>query len=579
MDQSLTGRVQRLLAAQAVDPARALVEDARAQAPDERDTLRASAYLDFAVGEDEAALAHLERALQHWPDDDALRQEYAELLASAGHREDAIVQLRAIVDRAPDWRRAFELGRLLYETGREDEAVDLFERALQGGAPEPMARRALAESLFQSERYDAAEPHFAALAAMAPQDVELLLRRAQCAARAGRLAAAQRLLDEAPAARCADPRVELARGRLAEDSGDAEAARGAYRRAMQAAPGWPEPVAALVMLDAADPPADALHAAGVALQDARTHPQDLAYLHYALGKAADRRGAHEEAWAHWASANAMRRGESPDEDADALARRVDLLKSLYTPERVARLRAQVPTDPRPVLVVGMPRSGTTLVEQILASHGQVHGAGELPTLAQTHASVQAALASDADIDIASHSAAYLERLSRGAPADPTRLVDKQPYNFFFLGLAAALVPGMRVVWCRRDPRDIAVSIFGENFSARSRYATDLGEIRALHDAQVELMEHWRAALGIEVLELRYEQLVEDFEPVVREMLGFLELPWDPACLEFHRTERAVQTNSRWQVRQPLHARSIGRWRHYAGPLRDAGFDVVEPQAG
>lgn len=573
MTDNLIDRIQRLLASNDLDQARTLLERMRSDAPESIETLRAAAYVDFADGEDDAALGHLERAVEAEPGNDALRQEYAELLASAGYRDDAIAQLRLLPVEGRHWQRAFILGRLLYESGREEQASHAFEQALRSGAPEAVVRRALAESLFAAEKYDAALPHFDALGGASAADVDLFLRRMQCRVRSGDVDGSARLLDSAPHAIASDPRLALARGRLEEDRGDADAARRAYRTAASAAPNWPEPVAALLMLDHRAPERALVDLAAEMANEPSLHPQDQAYLHYALGKVASTQGRHDDAWAHWSAANAIRRSESPAEDPDALARRVDLLRDLYRPELVSHMRAQVAPDTRPVLIVGMPRSGTTLVEQILASHPQVHGAGELPTLAQIHEAVAAGLATGAEPDFAVLARDYIGRLARNAPGDATRLVDKQPYNFFFLGLAAGLMPGMRVIWCRRDPRDVAVSIFGENFSSRSRYATDAADIRALQQAQDALMAHWRTTLAVDMLEVRYEDLVRDFETTVREMIGFLELPWDAGCLHFHETRRAVQTNSRWQVRERLHSRSVGRWRAYAAPLAAAGFDV------
>lgn len=571
MHDSIAERVRRLLTANAVEDALALLENARKVNGGSVDVWRAEAYVCFRVGDRERARSSMARAVQVRPDDESLREEYVELLAAAGFRSEAITHLRWLVDRTADWRRWFALGRLLYEDQREDAAADAFERAAALGAPEEVVRRALAESLFASERFDGAVAHFDALARGSPGDVELALRTVQARARGGDLDGAATALAAAASNHPHDPRVALALGRLAEDRGDAERAREAYGQAASAAPGWSEPVAALLMLDHRAPAAEVV-ARAEAMLVPPCAPQEEAYLRYALGKVADSAGRYDEAWSHWASANAIRRAESPDEGPGALAARVSLLRRRYTPQFVAT--AGQPRDPRPVLVLGMPRSGTTLVEQVLSSHPAVHGAGELPTLAQLHGSMDSELAEDVPMHMGGLAQRYKDRLSRGAPSSAMRWVDKQPYNFFFLGLAAALVPGVRVLWCRRDPRDIAVSTFSENFSYRSRYATDAAEIRELHDVHVDLMEHWRSALGVPVFEVDYARMVTDFEPTVREMLQFLDLPWFASCLEFHTSERAVQTNSRWQVRQPVHARSLGRWRNYARQLAEAGFDVT-----
>src|SRR5690606_19483835 len=170
---------------------------------------------------------------------------------------------------------------------------------------------------------------------------------------------------------------------------------------------------------------------------------------------------------------------------------------------------------------------------------------------------------------------FMAAATRHAPPDALRLVDKEPLDFFNLGLVALMFPHARVIWCRRDPRGIAVSIYGENFALDEALATDLGAIGHYISAQVRLMQHWRSVRPLPMLEFHYEALVADAEPNARRLVEFVGMPWDPACLDFHRTARAVQSPSRWQVRQPLHSRSAGRWRNYEaalGPL----LDVLEP---
>jgi hypothetical protein len=143
-----------------------------------------------------------------------------------------------------------------------------------------------------------------------------------------------------------------------------------------------------------------------------------------------------------------------------------------------------------------------------------------------------------------------------------------------LDLIALLFPRARVIWCRRDPRDIAISIYGENFALNEKYASDFSGIAHYIEMQQKLMRHWQSSLPIPILESGYEQLVTSIEPEARRIIDFAGLPWDPACLEFHLSGRGVQTPSRWQVKQPIHTRSIGRWRNYASALGPA-FDSLE----
>ena len=230
-------------------------------------------------------------------------------------------------------------------------------------------------------------------------------------------------------------------------------------------------------------------------------------------------------------------------------------------------------DPTPVFIVGMPRSGTTLAEQIIAAHPQAFGAGERGALYQTFAALGsetpdgaariAALDGPALDAVAGR---YLANMHALAP-DKTRIVDKMPGNFNYLGLAALMLPGARIIHCVRDPRDIGLSIFTFRFYGYHPYAHDLSDLGwyiAEHD---RLMAHWRAALPNAILTLALKEWVEDFDGTLRRVLDFIDLPYDPACERFYESESRVMTVSRAQVRQPVNARGLGRWRRYAEQLQ------------
>ena len=218
----------------------------------------------------------------------------------------------------------------------------------------------------------------------------------------------------------------------------------------------------------------------------------------------------------------------------------------------------------PVFVVGMPRSGTSLAEQILASHPAVFGAGELTFWNSVGASGAAVPRRGRGRRGGAHAAAeeYL-RLLRTRSAQAHRIIDKMPANFLQLGLIHAALPGARIIHLQRDPIDTCLSIYFQDFSATLSYANDLGDLAHYYAEYLRLMQHWRSVLpGAAMLDVPYESLVEDPEAWSRKMLAFIGLPWDPRCLEFYRTERSVLTASKWQVRQRISTSSIGRWRHY-----------------
>lgn len=246
-------------------------------------------------------------------------------------------------------------------------------------------------------------------------------------------------------------------------------------------------------------------------------------------------------------------------------------------------------DPAPVFIVGMPRSGTTLVEHILAAHPAVHGAGERTALADLYASLAGSREEpDGPARIAALDAATLDEAAEGylaglhalAPGK-ARIVDKMPANFRYLGLAALLLPGARVIACERDPRDIGLSIFQFRFFGYHPYAHELGDLGWYIARQRQLMAHWRAVLPIPLLTLPMRDWVDDFDATLRRVLAFLDLPYDAACERFHEQDREILTVSRFQVREPVNDRGLDRWRRCAHRLQpliaelDAGGIVLD----
>ena len=293
-------------------------------------------------------------------------------------------------------------------------------------------------------------------------------------------------------------------------------------------------------------------------------------LHFALGKALDDLGDYEEAMRHFDAANSLG-ADSLRFDRPAFAARIDRLTARFGSETPASANLADPEGPTPILIVGMPRSGTTLVEQIVSSHPQVAAGGELGFWEQRGVAWEAAIADGipppSPEALASDYRAVLHGISPGVP----RVTDKTPTNFLWLGLVRAAFPRASIIHCRRHPLDACLSMYTKRFPG-SFYSRDRASLVFFYRQYQRLMAHWRAVLPPErFLEVDYERLVTDREAETKRLIAFLGLEWDDACLAPERNERLVATASQWQVRQPVYTSSVERWRRYEpwlGELRE-----------
>jgi len=301
-------------------------------------------------------------------------------------------------------------------------------------------------------------------------------------------------------------------------------------------------------------------------------------LHFELGRLLDAAADYDRAFAHYRQGNVLK---GRNFDPEVHAREIEDIIQTFNADFMAAAPRAAARSRRPIFIVGMPRSGTSLVEQILASHPQVYGAGELDDMRRIVDSLAETLGSELPYPQCVSaltaetcnllSRRYLDRLAELSP-DAARVTDKMPSNFLHLGLIALLFPEARVIHCVRDPLDTCLSCYFQPFGEGQDFSYDLGHLGAFYRQYQRLMRHWEAVLDIAVMKVGYEQLVAEQEKVSRAMLEFCDLDWDERCLQFYDTRRVVATASYDQVRQPLYQKSIGRWRHYdrhLGPLKEA----------
>jgi tetratricopeptide (TPR) repeat protein len=466
-----------------------------------------------------------------------------------------------------DFARAeLKRGAALERAGRIDEAMVAYELA---AAELPQARSRLAELLEGLGRVDEAIGCFRAAAGAAPTSPERRMDLVMALMLEDRLEEAEVQLREVLAV---DPNLGEAHallGRILAESGRFDAAADCFLRALALEPGKAGRYYHLVRtrrLTEADRPL--IHRM-IAAARSVTLVEERLQLHLAIAKALDDLADHGGSMRQIVKANAIRKTLSAFDGA-ALARHVDDLIALFTPDFLARHAERGDPSRRPVLIVGMPRSGTTLIEQILSSHPDVAGAGELRFWPSRDAAMdrlgagawigarQAALAKDC-----------LDALWAIAP-HALRVIDKNPFNFFCLGLFHVVFPEATIIHCRRHAIDTCLSITSTHITARGAFPADLDDLVVYYRQYARLMAHWRASLPrARFVEVDYEAVVADPEPQSRRLVAALGLDWDASCLRPERNPRAVKTSSAWQVRQPIHGASVERWRRYEpwlGPL-------------
>jgi tetratricopeptide (TPR) repeat protein len=295
---------------------------------------------------------------------------------------------------------------------------------------------------------------------------------------------------------------------------------------------------------------------------------DTLLLHFALGKAFMDIGDSDRAFAHLHAGNRMKR-ETIQYDPATTTAWLARVAAVFSPALLARLGGAGAASEMSVFVLGMPRSGTTLVEQILASHPAISGAGELThiqNIAGGMAGFPEAVGRLTAEELRGLGQSYLDQVA-GLAQGKRFLVDKMPVNFVYAGLIRLILPGARLIHCRRDPVDTCLSCYTKLFSAEQPFSYDLGELGRFYGDYRRLMAHWRDCLpATHFLEVDYEAVVADLEGETRRMLGFLGLDWDEACRDFYKTRRTVRTASLNQVRRPVYANSAGRWRGHARHL-------------
>jgi tetratricopeptide (TPR) repeat protein len=474
-----------------------------------------------------AATNSFERAVALEPDFAIAHYNLACALERQRQPDAAISAYRDAIAHAPRLAEAHtRLGNLLHARGRHEEALDCFRQAFAASPDTTLGRMSQIKLLLMDGRDGEAEVLLRQLLATDPASSEAWRLLGNTLREAGRFDEAASCLEKAIAL---DPTHVAAHHDLVHTRRMREVDRPLIRR-MQAR-----------------------------LQGTDLTDFDRALLHFALGKGLDDLGACPEAMRHFDAGNRLERAGLAF-DRTGFANGVDRLIARFTPELLAALGATGDPSELPVLVLGMPRSGTTLVEQIVSSHPQVGAGGEL-RFWNERAPAEIELAFD-PARLRATAADYVAQLRQIAPT-AKRVTDKNPFNFLWIGQIHLALPHARIIHCSRNPVDTCLSIYFTRFATRQDFAYDRGDIAFYYRQYERIMAHWRAVLPDgHLLEVDYEALIADRDTLTRRMIAFCGLEWDDACLAPEQNPRVVRTASMWQARQPVYRSSIERWRRY-----------------
>nr|WP_323126164.1 sulfotransferase [Sphingosinithalassobacter tenebrarum] len=492
-------------------------------------------------------LSTAERILKPWlkqrPTDVAAIRMLAELAGRIGRYRDAESLLSRAIELAPGFAPArFNMATLQYRRGRIPEAVEQLEALLESDPENPGYRNLLAAALTRIGEVDQALVHF------------------------------RKALDRQPGL----TKVWLSYGHALKTAGQQAESIAAYRRCIAQEPGFGEAWWSLanlktVRLDEAD-----VAAMRDALDTAKLRDEDRWHLHFALGKALEDAAEYEAAFGHYAEGNRLRLAATPY-DPEATRNRVDRTISRFTQDFFVEHAGQGHPAPDPIFVLGMPRSGSTLVEQILASHPLVEGTHELADIQMMAARLGGQgdaypenLATLTPGQLAELGAEYIERTRIQRHTDRPFFIDKMPNNWLHAGFIQLILPKAKIVDTRRNPLDCCFSNFKQHFARGQAFAYDLAHMGRYYADYVRLMAHFDTVAPGAVHRVFHEALIADPESEIRSLLAALDLPFDSACLRFHETDRAVRTASSEQVRRPINRQGVDQWRHFdawMGPLK------------
>jgi tetratricopeptide (TPR) repeat protein len=533
-------------------------------------------------GQAEEGLPHCQEAVRLKPDLAPLHHNLGNALRAVGKLAEARSSYLEALRLDPELAQAHaHLGLVLQQEGQLGDALTWLKQAVELKPEDASLWEYLAELYGEREEFAEAIPCWERVLALQPERASAHNGIGWALQDSGRPADAGEHFRTALRLQPDFAAAQMNLGGLHEELGELTEAETAFRDALRLQPAFALPHARLATLLRGKLPEADRAALEERLADPKLGDGPRARLLFALAHVLDGRGDYPRAADCLGQANALslehhtrrKLAYVPAEHE----RFVDGLVQAFGPDFFAQTSgAGLPTR-RPIFIFGLPRSGTTLIEQVLASHSRVHGAGELRLARQTFEAIPAVVErTEGPLLCIPHlSAAAIGRLAEqhlaaldltcGERQQPDHVVDKMPDNYMYVGFLAALFPHAIFVHCRRDLRDVAVSCWMTDFRS-IRWANDPDHIATRFQQYRRLMNHWRAVVPAPVHEVNYEDAVADLESVARRLVAACGLEWEPACLDFHRTRRSIRTASVAQVRQPIYKQSVARWKNYEREL-------------
>jgi tetratricopeptide (TPR) repeat protein len=532
----------------------------------------------------------LHKAIKAHPDDPALLREMGELHTASRRFAKAIELLMRVIEMEPDSPEAhLALGRARLKAMDPVGAIESLTRACELDPDDAEINETLGRAHHNNGWTHRAIPFYERALEHRPDSIELLVNLGEVCRIEGRFDEALAMYDRALAQRPNLAPAIAGQAEIRETLGQHEQASAMIDEALRSSA--PDPTVVLTAARIARrrrSHEDAIMHVRRALATPGLTPEVACRLLFELGSLLEATGACDEAFACYERGNAhLRQPWFTEEGYTAF---IDSMIDAFDADRMPRLPRAENQSELPLFIVGMPRSGTSLVEQMLASHPGVVGAGELNDIGDTAGRLPAMLGMDTPYPAcaASLTTPALDQLAdryvthlRELGPDATRVTDKMPHNFTHLGLISLMLPRARVIHCIRNPLDTCVSCFATPLPAVHAYATDLALLASAYRQYRRLMDHWKAVIDLPILDVAYEELVDDPEGQCRRLIAFAGLDWDDRCLRFHESDRVTRTASLDQVRRPIYRSSIGRhtrFETHIGPLRQALADLIEVDA-